>query len=463
MKKEVFIVTDLGGGDGGKGGVVHKISSLKGAHTVVKVGGAQGSHGVRTSSGQKFNFSQFGCGTFEGARTHISKLMLVEPYLLLREAGRLKNEWGIYNIFDYLTIDENALCITPYHTFASRLRELDRKDKPKGTVGIGAGEAVLDSETHPKLTIRVKDLNQPHLKKILEAVREKKINDLAEIITRVDDLLPEDKALAKEHIELLFEDELIDRIVETFNSLGRQAKIVDSDYLTKKILSQNGTVVIESSHGVLTDRYHGFHPHTTKIRSVPVKTLEMLKDCNYDGEIFKIGVTRAYQIRQGAGPMVTESPGLLETLLPGSSKEENRWQGKERVGPLDLVSLRYSIEVCGGPEFFSGLVVNWFDQIQKNGKWEVCNRYSRADDTNFFTPDGEIKVRRGSDEIQLQYQEELGKQLNKCRPGRITKYDVSQKDQKSLVEFCSEILEDKLGIPVKMISFGPAEKDKICL
>ena len=52
--KKVFIVTDLGGGDGGKGGVVHKICTETKAHTVVKVGGAQGSHGVHTIRGENF-------------------------------------------------------------------------------------------------------------------------------------------------------------------------------------------------------------------------------------------------------------------------------------------------------------------------------------------------------------------------------------------------------------------------
>ena len=53
-EKKVFTITDLGGGDGGKGGVVHKVCAVKKAHTVLKVGGAQGSHGVRTTNGESF-------------------------------------------------------------------------------------------------------------------------------------------------------------------------------------------------------------------------------------------------------------------------------------------------------------------------------------------------------------------------------------------------------------------------
>jgi len=47
--ERIIVVFDLGPGDGGKGGIVHKLSCHHRAHTVIKVGGAQGSHGVSTT------------------------------------------------------------------------------------------------------------------------------------------------------------------------------------------------------------------------------------------------------------------------------------------------------------------------------------------------------------------------------------------------------------------------------
>lgn len=460
--KKVFIVTDLGGGDGGKGGVVHKICVQNKAHTVVKVGGAQGSHGVRTSAGQSFNFSQFGCGTFEGSRTHISHLMVIEPYRLIDEAERLQHEWGIKNIYDYLTIDGRALCVTPYHTMASRLRELDRKHDPKGTVGVGVGEAWHDSEIHPELAIYAADLTHPDLHAKIQLVRTQKLTDLESILSRIDSLLPEDSVLAQECIELLHDEGFVDRIVKAFNHLGTCATVVDASYLEEQILSLPGTVVFETSHGILTDKYHGFHPHTTKLRTLPNRIVEVLEQCGYDGEIFKLGITRGYQIRHGAGPMVTESPNLLEALLPGSNKDENRWQGRVRVGPLDLVALRYAIEVCGGPSFFDGLAITWFDQIQVVGAWELCNRYSGADDRTYFSPTGEIVVRVGSDDEQLQYQQQLGNKLRGCRP-EIESYSVKDMSQDEVLQLCSDMLYERLGVPVVMVSFGPTETHKVCV
>ena len=460
-EKMLFTATDLGGGDGGKGGVVQKISSLKKAHTILKVGGAQGSHGVKTETGQNFNFSQFGCGTFEGAKTHLTELMVIEPYRLIYEGEQLKYQWGVGNIFDHITIDANALCITPFHTITSRLRELDRKEKPKGTVGIGAGETVRDSEKYPELTIRAGDLNAPNLFERLTTVKEQKIKDLEQIIGRIPEFWSNDQECAQELLQLLHDPEFINRIVERFNTLGSLVKVVGKEYLQQKILKHDGVIVVESSHGILTDRYYGFHPHTSQLRTTPGAIFKLLKDCDYNGRIIKLGVTRAYQIRHGAGPMVTESPEWLEKMLPNSSKSENRWQGKVRIGPLDLVALRYAINACGGPSAFDGLAVTWFDQIQTIGEWPLCSSYSNATDQNYFTPQGEILVNRDGGVKQIEHQKQLTERLFQCHPN-LTSDDISGKSQEELINFSTKVLQAELNLPVRMIGFGPTEKDKIC-
>ncbi len=465
-EKKIFTVTDLGGGDGGKGGVVHKISSHYGAHTVLKVGGAQGSHGVRTSSGQSFNFSQFGCGTFEGARTHVTNLFVVEPYRFLKEGNELIYDRGIRDAFDRITIDEDVLCVTPYHTFATRLKELARKGNPRGTIGVGVGTAFEDSILYPDLAIRA-GLIEHTAAAVLDCVRLMKLKELAPIIENVGDLLPEDQETARKLIEMFQDQDLVATAWKTFREMISKSKVVGREYLKKKILGRDGVVVVESSHGILTDRYYGFHPHTSKLRTTLQPTLDLLSECEYEGEVKKIGVTRAYQIRHGAGPMVTESSELLGELLPGSHKDENRWQGKVRVGALDLVALRYSIGVCGGPTTFDGLAITWFDQVRQAGNWYVCDKYRPPENDEgtfpFLRLNGEIAIHRGEDEYQLQYQEKLGRLLNTCKPS-VSVYGVGpSKSIEDVSELCSSVLLDKLGVPVRMISFGPTENDKVLL
>lgn len=461
MANKVYVVTDLGPGDGGKGSVVHRIATLKRAHTIIKVGGAQGSHGVCTSTGQRFAFSQWGCGTLENIRTHLSSHFIVSPEGLLNEANALRYEQGIYNPFALLTIDQAALCATPYHGIASRLKEMSLGYNPRGTIGTGVGEAYRYSQKFPELAIFAGDLSQINLSEKLIAIRSQIISDLNPIIE--SGFLPEDRALAEQEIKLLYDDGLLNYIVQRFKEVNDQVTIVGSDFLGEEILSQDGIAVVESSHGVLTDHHYGFHPHTSAISTLPCFTRKMIEGTGYSGEIINIGVTRAYQIRHGAGPMPTSDSDMLNTLLPGSCKLTNRYQGEVRVGPLDLILLRYAIAVCGGPTAFDGLAITWFDQIQKNGQWNFCNRYHNTNNQKYFTKDGDLQIYHGDKDHQLKYQAELGQQLLSCIPQISTQEIPSNTSRDELRQLCSETLYKSLNVPVRMVSFGPTEQDKLCL
>jgi len=455
-ERVVYTVTDLGPGDGGKGGVVHKLCLTSRAHTVVKVGGAQGSHGVRTSRGEHFNFSQFGCGTFEGVRTHISTRFVADPNALLNEGELLRNAWQMRDAYDLLTVDERVLCTTPFHRAASQLKELALKGKPRGTIGTGVGEAFLDAELHPELAIRVSDIPKLNLLDRLEAVREHKLAQLAPVIA--GGFWDADRAEADEQIARLHDSGLSAWTAERFREMAAKVHIVDGGHLGEKILSKDGAVVVESSHGVLTDRYAGFHPHTSKLRTLPRFTHEMLRESGYGGRVVNVGVTRAYQIRHGAGPMVTEDASMLDSLLPGSNKEENRYQGKVRVGPLDFVSLRYALDACGGPSACDALALTWFDQVQHNGVWKVCEHYHVGAGQETTLP-----IFHGEDEVRLRRQRGLGAGMGHCKPG-ITEYTVG--DPTSREDWCAlarEVVQDALRLPVRMISFGPTEVDKVLL
>ena len=461
MTEKIYVITDLGQGDGGKGTVVHKVATMTDAVCVAKTGGFQGSHGMWNSDGQHFGFSQFGCGTFEGIKTHITPLMVASPEGWLNEGNALRYQYGIHNAFDLLTIDERALCATPYHGIASRLKELARGNNPRGTVGTGAGETYRYSHKYPDLTIRAGDLLRSDLRDRLIDIREQIRENLDSIIK--EEFLPADRDTAEKEIALLYDDGFLDYIAGRFQKAGREASIVDSDYFEREILSQDGIVVVERSHGVLTHPENGFHPHTNAIPTLPCFVRNMLKEAGYDGPIVDIGVTRAYAISHGARPMPTADPAMAESLLPGSHKEKNRYQGEVRVGPLDLVLLHYAIEVCGGPSAFAGLAITWFDQIQANGKWNLCDRYQNADNRIFFTPSGAIKVRRGTDEKQLEYQEALGNELLRCKPEITTLALPPTAIREELFSFCAGVLEPRLGVPVRMVSFGPTELDKVCI
>lgn len=418
MLEKIYIVTDLGPGDGGKGGVVHRISSLMKASCIIKRGGAQGSHGVQTSAGQKFNFSQWGCGTFDNIPTFLSKEMIVSPEGLLNEADHLKYQAGIDDPFSMLTVDPDCLCATPFHGIASRLIELSKLDNPRGTIGTGVGEAYRDSLINPNQAIYVKDLFDPYIDQKLEEITKSQRDKLLPIIE--SPVLKSDGDLKQSEIELLFDDKFIKYVQQRFKKV---AKLIRPSYI-EEVLSKSGVAVIENSHGVINDSELGHKPHVSAIRTVPLYSNNMLLDANFSGKTINIGVFRAYAIRHGAGPMPTSDDSMIENLLPNSSKYTNRWQGKVRVGALDFNQLQMALKICR-PIAFDGLAITWFDQIKKNGVWDICDEYS----------DGVPTIKR------------ITIPPNFCND--------------KLYNICAKVIEKHLAVPVRMVSFGPTESDKI--
>lgn len=458
MTNKVYVVTDLGPGDGGKGGVVHAVATSQRAHTIIKRGGAQGSHGVRTSAGKEFAFSQWGCGTFEGIHTHISNQMIVSPTGLLSEAGALQEEGGVYDPFTLLTVDERALVATPFHTIASRLFEFALGNNPRGTIGSGVGRAYRDYQRFPELAIRAGDLRSLDLYERLRATRDK-IREYVYPVIEDADILPVDTADVRYLLEMLRDEAYLDKdVYPSFVEAATYTRTVTSDYLGEAILPKQGAVVIETSHGVLTDRKYGFFPHTSAIRTLPSFTRQVIDDAGFDGKVVNLGVTRAYAIRHGAGPLPTNNPALAEHLLPGSHKQDNRFQGKVRVGALDGMLLRYAINVCGGPSAFDGLAITWFDQIRQNGEWLVCDSYRKCDDDTVFTHDRELRViPNTTDELQGRFTAALQNPEPNitCHP---IDTNLSNDD---LYDVCAKTVQEMTGVPVRMVSIGPTEHDKL--
>ena len=458
--KKLYMVTDLGPGDGGKGGVVHKLAHMQRAHTIIKIGGAQGSHGVRTSNGDCFAFSQFGCGTFEGVRTYISKRFVADPIAIMAEARALE-EVGVAYPLRLLTVSADALCSTVFHMAASHLSELLRKDRPRGTIGSGVGQAYRLNESHPELSVYMRDLATLGLRDKLAAIQSHYLDLFADVLNDLDRFQMIDLKFVAEAQAILKNEAFVTGSYALMQEFAAQKRIVGDSYLAENVLSRQGIVISESSHGVLTDCYTGFHPHTSALRTLPRFTKVLYTDAGYDGTIVSLGVHRGYQIRHGAGPMVTHDASMSESLLPGSNKHENRWQGSVRVGPLDLVALRYAL-AASGPQAYDGLALTWFDQVEKLGSWRMANEYAGPLDSQFFIDDGNIKVRVGEDEVQLAHLGGLTKALLAATPV-VTDIPLPQGGSRdTLYELVASTLLEHLGVPVRMVSFGPTERDKVC-
>ena len=463
---KAYVVTGLGYGDEGKGTVTHWLASKHKAHTVIRTGGAQALHRVVTSNGVEHVFSQFGSGTLRGASTHLSKHMVIDPHALLREGEALLYKSGIKSVFETMTIHEEALVITPFHALACRIRELLRGKNRLGSVGIGIGETVLDSEVTGAAAIRAQDLSKAHLREKLQAIQRQKVSEFEEWADRASILPVDVEAAVRSELAKLANPDTVEWAVERFTDLTNRVKIVNTEFVKMHILALDGTVVFEGSQGVLLDRLFGFHPYTTKVRTVPSIADSIMDECNYKGTRISIGVLRAYHTRHGGGPFVCESAELTKQL-PDALNHQHPWQGNFRVGCFDAVAARYAVEACGKSKI-DGLVVTCLDRIQNLKSWDVCHKYlAGSAPIELFEAKGRyienLKVRHDLNVAQqVARQAAIGQTLAKCSP-KITKINISAVNKQDWTSLCSSEINKITNVPVLAVSFGESDLDKISL
>ncbi len=435
--RQVFLTVDLGFGDAGKGSIVDCLTRTYDAHTVVRYnGGAQAGHRVVTDGAtpQDHVFAQFGSGTLAGAATHLSRYMLLEPLAMMAEAQHLR-ALGVHDAFQRTTIDARALVITPFQRAANRLRELVRGDQRHGSCGMGIGETMADALTYGENVLHVGDLTNPdRLYTKLAFLR--KVN-LAKMPVQCRALTQTASVVTE--LELLTDPSWADWLMAAYQTFAAQAQIVTGDYLDD-LLAQPGTVIFEGAQGVLLDEWAGFHPYTTWSTTTLANAHTLLAEADYTGKVTQIGITRAYATRHGAGPFVSEDATLTHAL-PDACNSFGAWQQGFRAGWLDLVMLRYALQVVGPLDY---LAVTCLDRLAALPALQVCRQYDHATGVlDQITP--------SPTPFDLAYQAQLTHTLAHCQP-RLE----SVTDPRALLA----LINAALGLPVGLISTGPTASDK---
>lgn len=396
VEEKHVAVVDLGYGDAGKGTVVDALCASGPVAAVIRFnGGAQAAHNVVTPGGRHHTFAQFGSGTFHGVPTHLSRFVVVDPLALAAEALSLGNP------FDLLTIDGDALLVTPWHRAANQDRERRRGGARHGSCGMGVGQTMAYALSHLDAP-RVADVLSPHrLRARLAAVRD--------ALGPFDDVPP------------------LEDVVDAFLAFGRAVSIVDASHLDR--LLARGRCVFEGAQGVLLDEWRGWHPYTTWSTTTFANVASL---CPSFG---RLGVVRAYTTRHGPGPFVTEAP----LGLPEAHNGVGPWQGAFRVGHFDAVAHRYAVEVAGGVD---GLAVTHLDVPGRAPGLRVCTSYE-LDGVRWE------QIRPGPAR-DLGYQAALTSLLARARPGDLERPD----------DWAGRI-GDLLDAPVVLESHGPRSSDKL--
>lgn len=435
--QQAILTVDLGFGDAGKGSIVDYLARRHDAHTVVRYnGGAQAGHRVVTpgAAPQEHIFAQFGSGALAGAATHLSRFMLLDPLAMMAEAQHLRT-LGVADPFGLTTMDAGARVITPFQRAANRLKELARGAGRHGSCGMGIGETQADFLAFGARVLFADDLTRPDV--LREKLQFLRAVNLAKAPAFPSDLAASAQIAAE--WEMLAAADWADWLLPAYAEFKRRARIVPGDHL-RAILRQPGCVIFEGAQGVLLDEWRGFHPYTTWSTTTLANADRLLGEAAYPGRVVRLGITRAYATRHGAGPLVSEDAGLT-AALPDAANGFGAWQRDFRVGWLDLVMLRYAREVVGP---LDALAVTCLDRLAELPAIQVCRQYQCED----------ISIERltpAADTNDLDYQAALTQTLARCRPilTPVTDNDALQ-----------ALVSDELHVPIGLISTGPTAAEK---
>lgn len=431
MKRQAWVVVDLGYGDQGKGTTVDFLTRDRGAHAVVRFnGGAQAGHNVVTSDGRHHTFSQFGAGTFiDGVETWLTEDFVVQPWAMVHEAQHL-HALGVKDVFARTFIHPRAVVITPFHRAANRLRERARGEHRHGSCGVGVGEAVHDSRSlDERDVVRVEDLFDDRLVEKLTRVQARKRREFSAFRA----MLISDES-AREDFEDLDDLRTVDASVELLREFRSLAKH-SVDARIERALERDGTVVFEGAQGILLDEWRGFHPFTTWSTCTPHAARRYCS--GRDTEVKVLGVVRVYATRHGAGPMITEDQSLTE-VLHERHNASHPWQGDFRVGVFDAVATRYAITVSEGVD---ALAVTCVDRLCP-ALSAMATKYLHDGETLSNLPVGE----HGDLEFQSVVTE-------KITASRAVIEKISDGEM-------IEAIERECGVPVALTSHGPTARDK---
>ncbi|MBY0470910.1 adenylosuccinate synthase [bacterium] len=425
-------------GDEGKGKVVD-LYSAKADYIVRYQGGNNAGHTL-VVNGKKTVLHLIPSGILHAGKTClIANGVVFDPDVFFQEITSLENAGALNGAAGHerVRVSERAHVILPYHRTLDRLREEHAsKDGGKkiGTTVRGIGPAYEDKVA--RRGAQVVDLIRPELlrEKIKRAIEEKNV-------------LLEHHFKTSERINF-------DEVYSAALKIGERLKpyIADVRGILTGALQQKRPILFEGAQGTLLDVDHGTYPFVTSSNTVAGGAITG-SGVGLNTPTRVIGITKAYTTRVGTGPFPTE----IETTEKETA-EKIRKIGAEfgattgrprRVGWLDLVALKYAVEVNG----VSGLALMKADVLQDFDHIKICTAYRLGTQTLYDLPSSGHDL----DRVEPAYEVLPG------WPSYDTKGITSVGQLPEELQGFIKFIEDFLKVPVILLSTGPGREETLLL
>ena len=409
---KIDVLLGLQWGDEGKGKIVDVLTPAYDA--VARFQGGPNAGHTLEFNGEKYILRSIPSGIFQGDKINIiGNGVVLDPALFKAEAEALITAG--HDPREKLYISKKTHLILPTHRFLDAAREAAKGDARVGTTGRGIGPTYTDKVGREGL--RVGDIFHD-FERTYAAIKARHEHLLAYLSHAYD--LPAAERAWWEGIEYL-----------------KQFHLVDSEHFINRLLEEGRAILAEGAQGTMLDIDFGSYPFVTSSSTVSAGACTGLGVApGKIGEV--IGIFKAYCTRVGSGPFPTELQNETGDKLREIGREFGSVTGRSRrCGWLDLVALRYAIRVNG----VTRLIMMKSDVLDTFETIKVCTSY-RVDGEE--TGEFPFEIR---DNVEPLYEELPGWQAPLTR---VTSADEFPTRFNHYLDF----LENKLGIPIHVVSVG---------
>lgn len=409
-------------GDEGKGKFVDYFA--KNTDAVIRFqGGANAGHTLIVN-GKKIVLHLIPSGILhEKTQCFIASGVVMDPFELRQEMEMVQTAG--YSISpDRFRIAGTTTLVLPFHKQLDAARENKQKI---GTTKRGIGPAYEDRASRRALLFQ--DLFSPKLKERLQLLAEEKnslFKHLYDIPTiNVDELYTQLCEVAE-----YFKPYLMNNMSDVLNTWAKQ----------------NKNLLFEGAQGTLLDIMHGSYPYVTS--SSTISTSACLSTGLAPQHVTKVvGIVKAYCTRVGEGPFPTELTEAIGEKLRREGAEFGATTGRpRRCGWLDLVALKYSVQVNG----ITSMVLTKMDVLNTFETIKVCTSYK----VDGKSVDSFLSASSGAAEPMYTELKGWNTNINQCR-----EMQALPQEARDYVKF----IENYVGVPVDVVSVGPDRVESIGL
>jgi len=413
--KGADILLGLQWGDEGKGKIVDVLT--RDYDVVARFQGGPNAGHTLEFNGIKHVLHTIPSGIFHPKAINIvGNGVVIDPVVFMREIDKLV-PYGV-SFANCLRISRKAHLILPSHRLLDAASEAAKGKNKIGSTLKGIGPSYMDKTGRNGL--RVGDIELPDFSERYRALKAKHLQML-DGATQAFDL---DEAES-----------------EWYEAVARlqQLPLADTDILIQEAYRAGKRILAEGAQGTMLDIDFGTYPFVTSSTTTAAGACTGLGLApNRIGEV--IGIFKAYCTRVGSGPFPTELDNELGEKIRQIGREFGSTTGRpRRTGWLDLVALKYAVEVNGVTQ----LMMMKADVLSGLDSLEVCTSYRY----------------RGEEVDHLPYRldAQLLEPVYRTLPGWSEDLTGVRKttDLPSTLTSYVRFIEDYTGVPVVLVSVGP--------